>query len=293
MDTNLLPAVAPSAARTDPVISVRSLVTRYGDLVAVDHLDLEVDRGEVFALLGPNGAGKTTTVETLEGARRPTSGEVRVLGRDPFGADEDWRARVGVVLQASGAFDQLTVAEVVHHFARYYPDPADPDVVIDQVGLTDKRATRTTKLSGGQRRRLDVALAIVGRPEVVFLDEPTTGFDPEARRNFWGLIGGLQELGTTIVLTTHYLEEVEALADRVGVIVAGRLVDVGPPATIGGRAQGTSIVTYLGPEGTERIGTDEPTAVVAALASRFGGEIPELTVNRPTLEDVYLQMIGA
>ena len=292
MNTNLLPAVPPSPATTDSVISVRSLVTRYGDLVAVDHLDLEVHRGEVFALLGPNGAGKTTTVETLEGARRPTSGEVRVLGRDPFGADEDWRARVGVVLQASGAFDQLTVAEVVHHFARYYPDPADPDTVIDQVGLTDKRATRTTKLSGGQRRRLDVALAIVGRPEVVFLDEPTTGFDPEARRSFWGLIGGLQELGTTIVLTTHYLEEAEALADRVGVIVAGRLVDVGPPATIGGRARGTVVVTYLGPGGTERIDTDEPTAVVAALSSRFGGEIPELTVNRPTLEDVYLQMIG-
>ena len=155
-------------------------------------LDLEVHRGEVFALLGPNGAGKTTTVEILEGDRRRTSGEVRVLGGDPFGAGEDWRARVGVVLQASAELRPLTVAEVVHHFAAVLPRPADPDVVIDQVGLDEKRATRTTTLSGGQRRRLDVALAIVGRPELLFLDEPTTGFDPEARRSFWGLIGGLQ-----------------------------------------------------------------------------------------------------
>ena len=186
------------------------------------------------------------------------------------------------------------MAEVVHHFARYYPDPADPDVVIDQVGLTDKRDARTTKLSGGQRRRLDVALAIVGRPEVVFLDEPTTGFDPEARRTFWGLIDGLQERGTTIVLTTHYLDEAEALADRVGVIVAGRLVDVGPPGHDRRPGPGDRGRHLPGPRRyrADRHRRHRPRSSPRS-ASRFGGEIPELTVSRPTLEDVYLQMIGA
>ena len=285
--------MAPTPRSPDAVISVRSLVKRYGTVAAVDGLDLEIHRGEVFALLGPNGAGKTTTVEILEGYRDATDGEVRVLGEDPAIAGVDWRARVGIVLQSSGAFDQLTVAEVLHHFAGYYPDPNDPDAVIDQVGLTDKRTTRTTKLSGGQRRRLDVALAIIGRPELIFLDEPTTGFDPEARRQFWGLIDDLRLLGTTIVLTTHYLDEAEALADRVGVIVGGRLVAVGPPDTIGGRADAAARVTYLGGCGTETIHTATPSATVAALAERFGGEVPELTITRPSLEDVYLQMIGA
>jgi ABC-2 type transport system ATP-binding protein len=285
--------MAPHPPVTDPVISMRSLVKRYGDLTAVDHLDLDIHHGEIFALLGPNGAGKTTTVEILEGYRDATSGEVRVLGEDPATAGVDWRARVGVVHQSSGAFDQLTVAEVLHHFAGYYPDPNDPDGVIDQVGLASKRDVRTTKLSGGQRRRLDVALAIVGRPELVFLDEPTTGFDPEARRRFWGLIEDLRDLGTTIVLTTHYLDEAEALADRVGVIVGGRLVDVGSPATIGGRADAEARVTFRGPDGIEVRLTPHPTAVVAELTRRFGGEVPDLTVTRPSLEDVYLQMIGA
>jgi ABC-2 type transport system ATP-binding protein len=275
------------------VISVRSLVKRYGDVAAVDGLDLDIHHGEIFALLGPNGAGKTTTVEILEGYRDATSGQVRVLGEDPATAGIDWRTRVGIVLQSTGAFDQLTVAEVVHHFAGYYPDPNDPDTVIEQVGLTEKRSTRTTKLSGGQRRRLDVALAIVGRPELVFLDEPTTGFDPEARRQFWGLIRDLRDLGTTIVLTTHYLDEAEALADRVGVIVGGRIVEIGTPDTIGGRAHARARVTYLGATGTEVVLTDSPTAVVTELVAQFAGEIPELTVTRPSLEDVYLQMIGA
>ena len=278
---------------TDAVISVRSLVKRYGDFTAVDGLDLEIRHGEIFALLGPNGAGKTTTVEILEGYRDATSGDVRVLGADPATAGIDWRSRVGIVLQSTGAFDQLTVAEVVHHFAGYYPEPNDPDTVIAQVGLTDKRDVRTTKLSGGQRRRLDVALAIIGRPELVFLDEPTTGFDPEARRQFWGLIRDLRGLGTTIVLTTHYLDEAEALADRVGVIVGGRIIEVGTPETIGGRAEAQARVTYLGASGTEVVLTDAPTATVTELMARFGGEVPELTVTRPSLEDVYLQMIGA
>lgn len=281
-----------SPAPTAPIISVRSLIKRYGDVTAVDGLDLEIRRGEIFALLGPNGAGKTTTVEILEGYRDATSGTVEVLGEDPSTAGVDWRTRVGVVLQSSGAFDQLTVSEVLHHFAGYYPDPHDPDEVMEQVGLTGTAGTRTTRLSGGQRRRLDVALAIVGRPELVFLDEPTTGFDPEARRRFWALIEDLRGAGTTILLTTHYLDEAETLADRVGIIVGGRLVEVGPPATVGRRADADARVTFRGPEGIEVLDTAHPTAVVAELTQRFGGEVPELTVSRPSLEDVYLQMIG-
>jgi ABC-2 type transport system ATP-binding protein len=276
-----------------PVVQVRGLRKTYGDFVAVDDLDLEIAAGEIFALLGPNGAGKTTTVEILEGYRARDAGDVLVLGTDPATAGIDWRARVGIVLQSTGAFDQLTVAEVVHHFAGYYPTPNDPDTVITDVGLADKRDTRTTNLSGGQRRRLDVALAIIGRPELVFLDEPTTGFDPEARRQFWRLIQDLRGLGTTIVLTTHYLEEAEALADRVGVIVGGRLVEVGAPDTIGGRAEAGARVSYRNGSELEVVLTDEPTAMVATLIERFDGEIPELTVTRPSLEDVYLQMIGA
>jgi ABC-2 type transport system ATP-binding protein len=272
-------------------IEVRDLRKTYGATVAVDSLDLAIPRGEVFALLGPNGAGKTTTVEILEGFRRPDSGEVRVLGTDPRAATPQWRSRVGIVLQSTGEFEELTVAEVVHHFARYYPNADDPDKVIDRVGLTGKRDARAEKLSGGQKRRLDVALGIIGQPELLFLDEPTTGFDPEARREFWELIRDLAAAGTTILLTTHYLDEAEALADRVGVIARGRMVALAAPGELGDRRNAMATVSWQGPNGVESERTHTPTATVAALAQRFGGEVPGLTVGRPTLEDVYLEMI--
>src|SRR5204863_10157462 len=205
-------------------IRVRGLRKSYGAQVAVEGLDLDVARGECFALLGPNGAGKTTTVEILEGYRPRSAGEVSVLGIDPAKPNRDWRARMGIVLQGTGEFDTVTVREVIRHFATFYPAPRDPDEVIAAVGLTEKATARAGKLSGGQRRRLDVALGIVGRPELLFLDEPTTGFDPEARRQFWGVIADLAHQGTTILLTTHYLDEAEHLADRVGIINAGRIV---------------------------------------------------------------------
>jgi ABC-2 type transport system ATP-binding protein len=278
----------------EPAIEVRGLRKTYGGTVAVDGLDLRVPRGEVFALLGPNGAGKTTTVEILEGFRRADSGEVRVLGADPQRAGHAWRARIGIVLQGTGEFDDLKVREVVHHFARFYPRAEPPDRVVERVGLATKRDALTHTLSGGQKRRLDVALGIVGRPELLFLDEPTTGFDPEARREFWDLIRGLAAEHTTILLTTHYLHEAEALADRVGVLAGGRLVAVAPPAELGDRAQAKATVSWQGPDGPESAITDTPTAFVADLAARLGGgEVPGLTVTRPTLEDVYLRMIGA
>ncbi|MFB9184052.1 ABC transporter ATP-binding protein [Dactylosporangium sucinum] len=273
-------------------ITVRGLHKRYRSAVAVDGVDLDVHAGEVFALLGPNGAGKTTTVEILEGFRKRTSGEVSVLGLDPQHADAAWRGRVGVVLQSTGEFDDLTAREVVHHFAQYYPDAADPDEVLARVGLTEKQDDRTRVLSGGQKRRLDVALGIIGRPELLFLDEPTTGFDPEARREFWGLIRGLAAAGTTILLTTHYLDEAEALADRVGVLSGGRLIAVDAPDRLGDRGTGAATVSWLGPDGPASEQTDAPTAVVTRLAAQFGGEVPGLTVTRPSLEDVYLRMIG-
>lgn len=274
-------------------ISVRGLRKSYRDVPAVAGLDLEVRRGEVFALLGPNGAGKTTTVEILEGFRHRDAGDVSVLGADPARADAGWRARVGIVLQGTGEFDELTVAEVVRHFARFYPGADDPDKVIARVGLAEKARTRTHSLSGGQKRRLDVALGIVGMPELLFLDEPTTGFDPQARREFWELIRDLAAGGTTILLTTHYLDEAEALADRVGVITDGRLVAVDAPARLGERATAAATVTWRAPSGAaESVRTATPTALVTELAARFGGEVPELTVVRPTLEDAYLTMIG-
>jgi ABC-2 type transport system ATP-binding protein len=247
----------------------------------------------VVALLGPNGAGKTTTVEILEGFRHRTAGEVSVLGIDPQHGDAAWRAQVGVVLQSTGEFDDLTAREVVHHFASYYPSAADPDEIITRVGLSEKQNARTRTLSGGQKRRLDVALGIVGRPRLLFLDEPTTGFDPEARREFWGLIRDLAGAGTTILLTTHYLDEAEALADRVGVLTGGRLIAVDSPARLGGRGEGGANVAWHSPDGPRSERTETPTAVVARLAEQFGGEVPGLTVTRPSLEDVYLRMIGA
>jgi len=276
----------------DEAVRVRGLVKRYPDKVAVNGVDLEIHRGEVFALLGPNGAGKTTTTEILEGYRRADEGEVSVLGVDPARGNRQWRARLGIVAQTSRDEAELSVAELVNHFAGYYPAPRDPDEVIAAVGLEEKRRTRTRKLSGGQRRRLDVALGVIGNPELLFLDEPTTGFDPEARRQFWTLIENLRTEGTTILLTTHYLDEAEHLADRVGVIASGRMVEVATPETLGGRGARTARGSWLSPDGMREVRTNEPTAEVARLMEQYGGEVPELEVRRPSLEDIYLELIG-
>jgi ABC-2 type transport system ATP-binding protein len=277
---------------TNACVRVRGLRKAYRDVVAVDGVDLDISHGEVFSLLGPNGAGKTTTVEILEGYRRRDSGEVSVLGIDPDRGDREWRTRIGIVLQSNTDADELSVREVISHFASYYPRHADPDQVIESVGLTEKAGSRLRQLSGGQRRRVDVALGIVGNPELLFLDEPTTGFDPEARRQFWHLIRSLADGGTTILLTTHYLDEAEALAHRVGVIAGGRIRAIGSPAELGGRATARATVSWQDANGHRSTQTDTPTKVVSELAARFGGEVPELTVTRPSLEDIYLQMIG-
>jgi len=276
----------------DSAITVRGLRKSYGAHAAVDGLDLVVPRGEVFSLLGPNGAGKTTTIEILEGYRRRDGGDVRVLGVDPSAGDSDWRSRLGIVLQSTGEFEELTVAEVVDHFAHYYPSPDDAGAVIERVGLTEKRRARAKTLSGGQQRRLDVALGIIGRPELLFLDEPTTGFDPVARREFWELVRDLAKSGTTIMLTTHYLDEAEALADRVAVIAGGQLVEVATPDMLGGRHRAQATVSWRGPDGPLTVATDTPSALVCELTAQFAGEVPELLVSRPTLEDTYLRMIG-
>jgi ABC-2 type transport system ATP-binding protein len=287
-----LPAPAATPLDPDAAISVRGLVKRYGDRNAVDGLDLDIRRGEIFALLGPNGAGKTTTVEVLEGYRQRDGGEVQVLGVDPAHGGRRWKADLGIVLQSGAGDSQLTCLELLRAQAAYYPEPRDPAEVLDLVGLTEKAAARGRTLSGGQRRRLDVALGIVGRPRLLFLDEPTTGFDPEARRQFWALIRSLRDLGTTMLLTTHYLDEAEELADRVGVIARGELVEVAVPAELGGRGQAPAVVHWT-EDGVRRTAeTATPTAFVAELAARFPGEVPDLAVARPTLEDVYLRMIG-
>ena len=278
---------------TEIAIHTRALRKSYGDVDAVAGVDLDVAYGECFALLGPNGAGKTTTTEILEGYRDRSSGEASVLGVDPGRRPRAWRAQLGIVLQTSRDLADLTVVEAVQHFAGYFADPRDPDEVIEAVGLTDKRSSRTTNLSGGQRRRLDVALGIVGRPRVLFLDEPTTGFDPEARRQFWELIDALKVVGTTIMLTTHYLEEAEALADRVAIISHGRVLACDAPHRLGDRHTAPAIVAWRGIDGTQREETRTPTQTVARLASEFDGEIPELTVTRPNLEDTYLAMLHA
>jgi len=281
-----------SRASTGDAVSVRGLVKRYADRLAVDHLDLDIRRGEVFALLGPNGAGKTTTVEILEGYRQRDGGEVSVLDSDPAAGTASWRSRLGIVLQGSAENAELTVEEMIGHFARYYPAPRDPDAVIETVGLTEKRRARTRSLSGGQRRRLDVALGIVGNPELLFLDEPTTGFDPEARRSFWQLARSLRSDGTTIVLTTHYLDEAEQLADRVGVIADGRLLALDTPTGLGGRLAHRTRVRWEDAAGPHEETSEFPTRLVTELAARYGGEVPGLQVVRPSLEDVYLSLLA-
>src|SRR4051795_586086 len=275
-----------------PVIHASGLRKSYGDVEAVRGIDLEVDQGQIFALLGPNGAGKTTTVEVLEGYRDRDGGEVRVLGVDPARGGRRWKADLGIVLQSGAGDSQLTCLELLRAQAAYYPDARDPAEVLELVGLTEKAGSRGRTLSGGQRRRLDVALGIVGRPRLLFLDEPTTGFDPEARRQFWSLIRSLRDLGTTMLLTTHYLDEAEALADRVGVIARGRLVEVAVPSALGGRETAPAVVSWSEGGVRRSEATSAPTAFLRELAGRFPGEIPELAVARPTLEDVYLKMIG-
>jgi ABC-2 type transport system ATP-binding protein len=292
------------------VIEATGLRMSYDGLEAVRGIDLRVDRGQIFAFLGPNGAGKTTTVEILEGHRVRTAGEVRVLGEDPQHADRDWRGRVGVVLQSSRVEPELTVEECLKLYAGYYDAPLPVRDVIDLVGLQRKASVRGAQLSGGQQRRMDVALALIGDPELVFLDEPTTGFDPSARRSAWEMIDGLRKLGKTVFLTTHYMDEAEALADRIAVIKAGEIVAEGTPSTLGERDRAAYEITFALPQGVAiealaevasaaseadhgrvLLTTEDVMPALASLArwSLDGGhEIVDLQVRRPTLEDVYL-----
>ncbi len=306
------------------VIEATGLRMSYDGFEAVRGIDLRVRRGEIFTFLGPNGAGKTTTVEILEGHRSRTGGEVRVLGSDPQHADARWRERVGVVLQSSRVEPELTVEECLKLYAGYYPSPLPVREVIKLVGLQRKATMRGAQLSGGQQRRMDVALALIGDPELVFLDEPTTGFDPSARRSAWEMIDGLRRLGKTVFLTTHYMDEAEALADRIAVIKAGEIVAEGTPETLGGRDRAAYEITFTLPAGTQPAdvaaalsstadGTPlgelrelergrvevKSTAVMPALgalsrwAADSGGELSDLLVRRPTLEDVYLGLTEA
>lgn len=287
-------AVTALPARVDTAINARGLVKIYGDRRVVDGLDLQVRLGECFALLGPNGAGKTTTVEILEGFRTRDGGEIDVLGVDPARSTRGWRARIGVVAQSDlGGFD-LSVREAIAHFARYHADPHPNEQLIELVGLTDQAKVRIPALSGGQRRRLDVALGVQGRPDLLFLDEPTTGFDPAARRQFWALINDLKADGVTIVLTTHYLDEAAQLADRVGVIVAGRLVQVAPPQELGGRLSLGATVSWTADEHRHEVVTNAPTELLRQLmAAQPTGELADLAVVRPSLEDVYLALLDS
>jgi ABC-2 type transport system ATP-binding protein len=274
-------------------VEVRGLRKRYGSFEALRGIDFTIEAGEVFGLLGPNGAGKTTTVEILEGYRQWDEGTVAVLGADPQHAGRDWREQVGVVLQSSSLYPTLTVRESLAVFAGYYRSPRDPGEVIEIVGLTDKRDARVRTLSGGQKRRLDLGLALVGDPELIFLDEPTTGFDPGARRSAWETIRNLRSLGKTILLTTHYLDEAEQLADRVAVLRDGTIVREGTPAQLTGGAAVETEIRYRRDGEMVIEHTAEPTRRLhelteAALAG--GSELEGLEVRRPTLEDIYLEL---
>lgn len=278
------------------VIEVNELRKSYGSLSVVKGISLAIKKGEIFAILGPNGAGKTTTVEILEGFRTADSGSVRVLDTDPAikgRAALEWRNRIGIVLQSTQDTAELTVREAITHFASYYSNPREVEDVINLVGLNEKADDRARTLSGGQRRRLDVGLGIIGRPEVLFLDEPTTGFDPEARRAFWLLIKQLRDEGTTILLTTHYLDEAEALADRVAVMNHGEILEISTPALLGGRANAQATISWSEGGMSKSETSDSPTAFVKVLSERLGGEVPDLSIHRPSLEDIYLSMIGA
>lgn len=273
-----------------PAISANNVTKMYENFTALAGVSLQVNPGECLALLGPNGAGKTTLTEILEGYRKRDGGEAEVLGVDPGKPTDAWRAKIGIVLQNASDMPDLTVDETIKQFARYYPNPADPEHVIAAVGLTEKSRSRNGKLSGGQRRRLDVALGIIGNPDVLFLDEPTTGFDPEARREFWVLIKRLKSEGTTILLTTHYLDEAQYLADRVAVIARGRIVAQGSPESIGHRSD--AIVGWSEDGQEMSLPTNEPTALITQLRLRFEAEIPNLSVRRASLEDAYLELIA-
>ncbi|MBW4031594.1 MAG: ABC transporter ATP-binding protein [Acidobacteria bacterium] len=276
---------------TESVVEVSDLRKNYHGVEALRGLDFDIRRGETFALLGPNGAGKSTTIEILEGYRDRTSGEVRVLGVDPQRGGLDWKARLGIVLQSGGEQGNQTVREQLRHFAGFYPNPRDVEEVIASVGLEAKASTRIRRLSGGQRRRVDVALGIIGRPELLFLDEPTTGFDPEARRQFWLLINQLKSEGTTILLTTHYLDEAAQLSDRAGIVTDGLLVELGPIDTIGGAQARIPIVRWTRDGVVREERTERPGEFVARLV--LEGEPDRLEVIRPSLEDIYLELVGA
>jgi len=276
-----------------PAIEVKDLRKRYGEFEAVRGIDITVQRGEVFGLLGPNGAGKTTTVEILEGYRERSGGEVTVLGHDPAIRSRELRARIGIVLQSSGIYSHITPREALRHWASFYPAPRDVEEVLGLVGLVEKADVRSRALSGGQLRRLDFALALVGDPELIFLDEPTTGFDPEARRAAWETVRSLRALGKTILLTTHYLDEAQALADRVAIVKDGRVLAIGPPRELGVGASDYR-VAYRNAQGEPvECHTDDPTRLLHELtgeALERGERLEELSVGRPSLEDVYLEL---
>ena len=301
--------------RGTAAIRVAGLHKAYGEVEAVAGIDFEVAEGECFALLGPNGAGKTTTVEILEGYRDRDAGEVEVLGHDPRRGQRELRERVGIVLQSSGHFRELSVREALDLFGGYYPQPRATGEVIDLVGLGEKAGARIKTLSGGQQRRLDLALGLVGDPDLLFLDEPTTGFDPSARRRSWELIESLRDLGKTTLLTTHYMDEAQNLADRVAILAAGRIVASGTPDSLGGRDEGEAVIAFRLPAGATmaelpaglpgtpaphedrvELRTTEPTRALNVLtgwALHRGEELDALTVTRPSLEDVYLRLTGA